>query len=668
MTISNLTAKHRVYPSLDYNGKPETYLNIRIVERQNRNKTVDIPIYKANGTRVKVLVKSFEDGRIKKGYYPDNETLELNNLIESLHRKIKDYCDKNPDAVSRGVIQEKIYGTEFIQLHKQKRKKEIFLTVDKPVFTELYYHYRKLYPKRREIVYNSSIDSEGFEIETEHETIIDPLDLNATDFPSRFPKELYEKLKNEYLADKKNNTNQFFIDSYVKFKASLLFTKGNTITDIVKIEPETIAKYKEQFKETITHDINNKIAYKTTIKDHYGQIVKEVLKESQKEKLIAFNKQETIKKLTPAQIFEKGLYDKNNIFHLFASVKYLHKLKSERNERVIIRLYDYLLHAKPQTDIKYYNREWIISFLRYVNDNGYANINMSLFNPFTSTKTIFKGKKRQRHTNASLNNTIISFKQVAKHLTKLNLLPANIDYSLITLADIREGAIIEAGKKSNNRLLLSEYEKIQNLKLNKAAINDYIAILDQLHSQGKLKANKTYKKLNVSDIERYREVFCFSVWLGGLRGIAEYNSVQLKDYDNEQIFRIYQNKVQKNRETKKYIDNPHNRYTKLLLKRNGGVIPKIEEKENKKYNAVLKLIGHLAKLEREFDEGKTVKDEISMYWQRKTFVNILTTKRVRDQDIMLFTGHAGKDQMQRSYKDYQNIELKRDVLKEVGLL
>jgi hypothetical protein len=105
MTISNLTKKHRVYPTLDYNGKSETYLNMRVVDRQNSNKTIEVPVFKPNGVRVKVISKCLSDGKIMKGFYDDAETSQLNDLLlDNLLRVYlctRFHCSK-PDANRTG--------------------------------------------------------------------------------------------------------------------------------------------------------------------------------------------------------------------------------------------------------------------------------------------------------------------------------------------------------------------------------------------------------------------------------------------------------------------------------------------------------------------------------------------------------------------------------------
>ena len=75
MTLSNLTEYFRIFPLIDSHQKQklEAYFNIRVVSRANKNNIKDIPVYFDTGVRVKVKPKSFELGKVKKGYYTDSE-------------------------------------------------------------------------------------------------------------------------------------------------------------------------------------------------------------------------------------------------------------------------------------------------------------------------------------------------------------------------------------------------------------------------------------------------------------------------------------------------------------------------------------------------------------------------------------------------------------------
>src|SRR5688572_4922761 len=122
MNINNLTAHHRVYPSIDshHKNKKETYINIRVVARKNRNKTVDIGVYQSNGVRLKVKYESFVDGRVKNGYYDHNETIQINDRIYTIWQKVKQCLQDNPE-ITKQVIEDIVYGSHFLSTHKKAR-------------------------------------------------------------------------------------------------------------------------------------------------------------------------------------------------------------------------------------------------------------------------------------------------------------------------------------------------------------------------------------------------------------------------------------------------------------------------------------------------------------------------------------------------------------------
>src|SRR5688500_20161785 len=94
MTIVNTTETHRIFPCIDrhHKDKLETYLNIRVASRTNRNDTKDIGLWYENGVSLKVKLASFLTGKILKGYYSEEEPTNLNDRIFKVwHIMIESY-------------------------------------------------------------------------------------------------------------------------------------------------------------------------------------------------------------------------------------------------------------------------------------------------------------------------------------------------------------------------------------------------------------------------------------------------------------------------------------------------------------------------------------------------------------------------------------------------
>jgi hypothetical protein len=639
MTIGNLTDKFRVYPNIDshHKDKDATYVNVRVVARKNRNKTIDIPLYFEDGVRVKVKAKSFERGKVKKGYYTDLETRLINDRILSIWQQIKDYLNTTGDKISKATIENHVYGESFIKQFKQTRLKSLVVTETKRKVSDAFIQLRKSYPKRIEVEIHSYIDSDGFERDERKEVVVDPLDFNAVDFPKNFPTELYNELAKEY----KGSDNSFFKNSFVQMKAALLLY-SNEVSETIKISTEAL----QQFKETKSTKKINPINYTVTI----GSDRKNV---NNKSELIDIQRQIDITKMATEDVYKKGLFKRDNLLHVFGSI-YYDTLENKQNERIVIRLFDYVSNTHASTNVKEYDEAWIKDFMSWINEKGYSNQSAKMFDPLKFNPQMFIDKERERYNGAGLKKQLVSLRIVGRHLEKKGLLPF-VDYDKIKIGEWRK---VEEGTRNTHNLLIDEFDKLFKLQFDSSKLKQYKKVFDTLRGSGIIKG--TYSPdISIKNLEKYRDVFCLQTMIGGLRGLDEYNTVELIEFDAKgQVFRLRQEKVNKT------LLNPHNTYTSEILRRNNNGLPKANDYEV--MNGYLKLISHIAGLNREVEKGITIKDNISQYWARKTFGNILFTEGVSEDQIALFTGHeTRKSELAKSYLDLQNVQLKRKIYQSI---
>ncbi|HTF20413.1 MAG TPA: hypothetical protein VK658_20215, partial [Chryseolinea sp.] len=638
MNVNNLTDHHRVYPSVDshHQEKQDTYVNIRAVARKNRNKTIDIGVYHSNGVRMKVKHASFSEGRVRNGYYTPEETSTINDRIYEIWKKVKEYLHQNPNATKQ-IIEDVTYGGHFLSTHKKARTKELHLPIYNALKPSAYFsELRRKYPKRKETVITSVINEEGFEEDHYDEVVIDPLSLDSPDFPNNFPKDLKKHLIKKY--DLKES-NDFFTNQRIKLICSSLFFENQTLKEIVKIEPELLEQFKKQERvRSVTP-----YSYNITINGKKEQ-------GGHKDKLIALKQAVDFTNTDTETIYSTQAFDKNNLLHIFGSV-YFDTLRNQQNERVIIRLFDYVANSNVSTHVSHYNQQWATNFIHWINKHGYIDISAKQFDPLKYNKEIFIGKERQQYRSAGVKKQLVSMKVVGKHLQDKGLLPP-VNYDAIKINLFRES--VEEGTRNTHYLLLSEFDDLFNYEFKSAKLKQYVSLFDELRSQEVLKGTFA-NDVSLSTLKLYRDIFCFQIMIGGLRGLPEFQTIELIDYDKTgKVFRFFQEKTQKSKETKRHVLNPTNRYTEILLKRYGNKLPSAKSAEV--LNGYLKVIAHSIGLHREVEKGMSVANTISQYWARKTFGNILFSEGISEDQIALFTGHeTRKSELGKSYLDLQNV-------------
>jgi hypothetical protein len=563
----------------------------------------------------------------------------INDRVLSVWQQIKNYLNTTADKVSKTTIENHVYGESFIKQFKQTRLKSLMVTETKRKVSDAFIQLRKSYPKRIEVEIHSYIDADGFERDERKEVVIDPLDFNAIDFPKHFPQELYNELAKGY----KGSDNSFFKNSFVQMKAAMLFY-SNEVTDTLRISPEAIKEFKNNNK---TNKVNP-IDYTVTI-DNNKQTI------GNKSDLIAFQKQIDLSRMNTEDVYKKGLFKKDNLLQVFGSV-YYDTLENKQNERIIIRLFDYVTNTGAPVNVKDYNESWIRDFMSWINENGYSNQSAKMFDPLKYNPQMFINKDREKYNGAGLKKQLVSLRIVGRHLEKKGLLPF-VDYDKIKIGEWRK---VAEGTRNTHYLLTDEFDKLFKMKFDSSKLKQYKKIFDTLKANGTIISAVKNPELSIKNLETYRDVFCLQTMIGGLRGLDEYNTVELIDFDsNGKVFRLHQEKVNKT------LLNPLNKYTTELLKRNKNKLPEATDYEL--MNAYLKVIANIAGLNREVEKGMTIKDNISQYWARKSFGNILFTLGKSEDQIALFTGHeTRKSELGRSYLDLQNVPLKRSIYQSIN--
>lgn len=653
MITSNLTEHFRVIPIIDshHKDKKTSYVNIRVTSRTDRNKTYDIPVYFENGIRMKVIPASFKEGRVSKGYYDESEMLFINDRIFNVWSKVKLFL-QNKSSIFKEDVEVYVYGRAFLQQHKKARTKQVSVVQIQKVPSQYFVELRKQYPKRIEAKIISTINEDGFEVDTREEIIVDPLSLDDPEFPKNFPKELYQQLKKEFLNGRKEDSvKPWLIDQYIKFYCQTAFftIKGK---ENVVIQPTVLTDFEKTFKRKFDADspkpqvkINNVIVDKGDVQN-----------------VLALKQNFELNNHPTERIFEQKKFDKNNLLHVFGSV-YFDTLKNQQNERVIIRIFDYVINTNASINTKNFTVKWATDFISWINEHGYIDLSAKMFDPLKFDKHIFLNKDRKPYRAAGVKKQLVSFKVVGKHLASKGLLP-RIDWDEIKINQFRES--VEEGVRNTHHLLLPEFETMFNYQFKESKLKEYRSLFDQLKKQGIIKGTFV-NDISIENLKMYRDIFAFQIMIGGLRGIPEYESVELIDYDKEgKVFRFMQDKVQKGKENKKHILNPLNKYTEELLKRH-KTLPRAKSAEV--LNGYLKVIAYTIGLTREVEKGVSICNNISQYWARKSFGNILFSEGLSEDQIALFTGHeTRKSELGKSYLDLQNVKLKRKILKSVSFL
>lgn len=378
---------------------------------------------------------------------------------------------------------------------------------------------------------------------------------------------------------------------------------------------------------------------------------------------------------TPTEtIYKNNLYNVNNIFELFGSIYYDSKVPSTYH-KIVIRLFEYRELRKPIEDIKFLNAEWLINFFKFLKENGWYQINTSVFDPLKYNKDIFfQQKAKNDYKPKSLNKMIGIVKTLINGKDQFSFYKKGLLQKL-DLTDLRLAAITdekdEDGTRIEHNLNKEEFDTLFHFKFDKKKLNEYQEIFNEKNKSKGI-------SITMDDLNIAKQLFILQVMFGGLRGYIELSTCKIiKHNSKEHAVTFHQSKV------KKTITNPLNIYTEAILKPLNYVIPQLiryNSRENGKkvgnvnlleqhYRSLLQTIGNIVDLDRQVlvdDKNfihQPIKEIFNPYFSRKTFGTIMFTELgMDDSKIALFTGHVDKKnrtELSSSYVQKNTFENKK---------
>lgn len=297
---------HRIFvmvdPHLTKDGKG--YVNIRVANRQNRNRTVDVAVYLPSGERFKL-----RPGQLVDEHY-DNGTDEqqrnfINAHLDELKNKINRYSF-NRELVTKKELENVLYGVDFLNEHKKARTKTIEIKITDTVPNDLHAFLRKDYPKKIQIQKIKTVNDEGFEVIEEKKVVLDPLSLE--DFPNNLHPELYQQVKDEVLQNAspeqrkryESKAGKWFLNQRILFQIHLKYPLMNyPVKEVVKVSNDVIKEYERRHGKL-------KVSEKGFLAPDDNRILLEI------------REQIELKNLSTEQIYKRGLFNKNDIFQIFA--------------------------------------------------------------------------------------------------------------------------------------------------------------------------------------------------------------------------------------------------------------------------------------------------------------------------------------------------------------
>lgn len=659
MTATN-NDNFRIYLKLHVQ-KGSYYAAIRLVNRHDK-RTIDLAVYLPNGQRLKLEKGSIKDNQISKGFNTSTKN-DLNAYLDELKSRVNQYTF-NRKEVTKMEVEQYLYGSDFLESNQRKRSISLALPVMKNVPTERAIQLRNKYPKRRETIEILGVDEEGFRTVEKKQIIIDPLSPDLEDFPRNLTPSLYHTFKNEAFEG-------------LPLELQLMYE-----------EPE----HKQLLDRLVYHYIISKnILHRPEI-DHVLTIDKPTIKAVEKETGLKINhesqlpdkiKQRLIERqkvrdlnLTPTEeIYQKGLFDRDNIFEMFGTI-YYDKNCPETYHKILLRLLEYREYKNPKEHIKHLNASWFIDFFLFLKEKGWYHINTSTLDPLKYDKDIFfQDKPRKPYKPKSLNKMIGIVKTLVNGkanftFSKKGYLP-KIDLDELVLSAITTEKD-EDGTRIEHNLNKDELDSIFWLQFDKKKLNSYQELFNTVNK------SKTVK-ISIDDLQIGRDLFILQVMLGGLRGFPELSSAKVLKH-KAGIYKVsfFQDKVDNT------VTNPLNDYTDKVLKRYDYQMPKLirynAQKKGAKvtnedlleghYRSLLKVIGQIVNLDRDIITDRLkyisepIKNVFNPYFSRKTFGTILSNElNLSDADIELFTGHKGeKTELRSSYIQKDTIENKTKLL------
>ncbi|MBS1949871.1 MAG: hypothetical protein OJF59_002496 [Cytophagales bacterium] len=637
--IAKANKDFRVQPIIDRQQKDgRGYVNIRVASRKNERPPVDVSVYlndknvalTGGERRFKLRKNQLVDQKVHSGFSPvviDS----LNDQLDEMTTKLVRYTETNK-VFNKESLESVIYGDQFLTAHKSRRTKEV--AVRERLETELLTNLRKRYPVRNGI---------------------DPLDLDH-DFPASFPKLVFDQVARKFQTQAKEEgriIHPINLQQLVWLELNHLFY-DHRVKKLERIDTEVINDYERNHKPVYKPLNLPGIPIKLEVAES---------KYSKDEHLLLLQEKANRRKMSTAELFEKQLFNKENIFECFIAARF--KLAdgtqvADKPAAIVWRLLQYRDEIGPSSLVKEFNEEWCKAFFNYLFKEGYYKKSFKGIDPMQyRPKDMWTGEKYY-YDSSMKESTVKNFKRLVTSLSskKVGLLP-KIDWDELT----RDKVMTKT--------------EIMNI--------DPIPQDEQILEKPEIDFLFKYGCKN-PDLEIWKDRFLLLIMFGGLR-INEFNSKNLElrtDGHGEQ----YVNFKTSKQSVWKEVSNPLNAYSSAILGKYDGQIPffgeptktkhetyQLRKTDQNLFNQKLReLIVETGRFKRKVkdkqinDESKRlevgshpIEEIISSLFARHSFSSMLRKCGVSVDDIPLFTGHslgggAGRGEVKRylisQYKDY----------------
>jgi hypothetical protein len=341
--------------------------------------------------------------------------------------------------------------------------------------------------------------------------------------------------------------------------------------------------------------------------------------------------------------YAKGYFDKNNIFEAMGFCWSRKKINNDTHvpdsyKSLIMQLNDFRYNAipKPSANVRDFNSKWIEDFLKFKWDNGYLNIHLKNYDPFSVVdfRDRIESAKRSPYKTNSFESLVKRLKRYVSIIQKNNIIPLKIDTGAISASDYyTRKTIRDRYTRINHHLNLEEFDQLAEFDFKD-------------------------KRLNIA-----RDMFVVAVLAGGLRLNELYKPISIVG----NTIQICRSKSK----NKKITTNPIYGELKRVFERHGGMPSLLDEKDFRKalkeiantlnFNRVI--LDNDTTLHSEKDEPDQVmiKEIFNPYFARKTCVFILNKFGLSEEDIIEFTQHEDRATL-KYYKDKMSTNDKEELI------
>ena len=354
---------------------------------------------------------------------------------------------------------------------------------------------------------------------------------------------------------------------------------------------------------------------------------------------------EYVKTLSLDERYSKRKFNHDNIIETFGfcwskNPKNDDPLVPESYKALIFHLADYLINGENVNySLKSFNSNWVEKFLKFKYKNGYPEIHLTGYTPFTIMEHREKFIKAKRGV-----FTIARFRKLVQFLIRyINILQKN---KLLSEKAINS-SLIEASDYISRKVNTDNFTKIEYT-------------LDYEEIEQLLSTSFNDKKMQLA-----ADMYVIQMFAGGLRPNELYKGNIRFEPDYVSFFRSKNKKITKNPILPE-LRNVLNKYPNglpsfLTIKEYRDELKKIAkhfewnriiEEPNTKLNSKEPTIKH--KLHEVF----------TPLTARKSFINYLANMGLPEELIIQFTGHANV-QILKHYKQKLNLEQKKKIIQKL---